>query len=72
MLAEAETATEPNRIADIQTRLADIDAHSAEARAGAILHGLGFSNDDQQRPCSAFSGGLADARRTGGDPVRPA
>ena len=43
LLAEAETATEPNRIAEIQTRLADIDAHSAEARAGIILSGLGFT-----------------------------
>src|SRR5690606_15621397 len=29
LLAEAETATDPHRIADIHTRLADIDAHSA-------------------------------------------
>ena len=57
LLAEAETATEPNRIAEIQTRLADIDAHSAEARAGTILHGLGFSNAGQARPCAEFSGG---------------
>ncbi len=57
LLSEAETATDPHRIAEIQTRLADIDAHSAEARAGAILHGLGFSNADQKRPCADFSGG---------------
>jgi len=57
LLAEAETATDPHRIAEIQTRLADIDAHSAEARAGAILHGLGFSNTDQGRACKEFSGG---------------
>lgn len=57
LLAEAETATDPHRIAEIHTRLADIDAHSAEARAGAILYGLGFSAEAQQRPCSAFSGG---------------
>jgi len=31
LLAEAETATDPTRVADIQTRLADIDAWSAEA-----------------------------------------
>ena len=42
LMAEAETATDPNRIAEIHTRLADIEAHSAEARAGAILSGLGF------------------------------
>jgi len=57
LLAEAETATEPNRIADIQTRLADIDAYSAEARAAEILNGLGFTNADISRPCSEFSGG---------------
>ncbi|MEP1443428.1 MAG: ATP-binding cassette domain-containing protein, partial [Hyphomicrobiales bacterium] len=57
LLAEAETATDPTRISDIQLRLADIDAHSAEARAGAILHGLGFDAETQKRPCSEFSGG---------------
>ncbi len=57
LLAEAETATEPHRIADIQTRLTDIDAWSAEARAASILKGLGFDAADQLRPCSDFSGG---------------
>lgn len=57
LIAEAETATDPHRIADIQTRLADIDAHSAEARAGSILAGLGFSAEEQRRACSEFSGG---------------
>ena len=57
LMAESETATDPHRIADIQTRLVDIDAHSAEARAGSILNGLGFDAEAQQRPCSDFSGG---------------
>ncbi len=57
LLAEAETATDPTRISDIYMRLADIEAHSAEARAASILHGLGFDNDAQQQPCSDFSGG---------------
>ncbi|WP_407181180.1 ABC-F family ATP-binding cassette domain-containing protein [Bradyrhizobium sp. STM 3562] len=57
LLREAETATDPQRIAEIQTRLADIDAHSAPARAAAILSGLGFSSADQARPVSEFSGG---------------
>ena len=47
----------PHRIAEIQTRLADIDAHSAEARAASILAGLGFDHEAQQRPASSFSGG---------------
>ena len=57
LLQRAETETDPARIADIQTRLADIDAWSAEARAATILKGLGFSQAEQAMPCSAFSGG---------------
>ncbi|MEF3047401.1 ABC-F family ATP-binding cassette domain-containing protein [Pseudotabrizicola sp. L79] len=57
LLAEAETATDPARIAEIQARLADIGAWSAEARASAILRGLGFDAEAQLRPCSDFSGG---------------
>ena len=57
LLVEAECATDPNRIAEVQTRLADIDAWSAEARASMILKGLGFTDAEQQQPCSDFSGG---------------
>ena len=57
LLEEAEVATDPNRIADIHGRLADIDAYSAEARAASILSGLGFSSIAQNRPCHEFSGG---------------
>ncbi len=57
LMREAESAADPARIADIQTRLADIDAWGAEARASAILKGLGFTHEEQQMPCSAFSGG---------------
>ena len=57
LLAEAEAATDPHRIAEIQTRLTDIDAWSAEGRASAILKGLGFDAEAQRRPCSDFSGG---------------
>src|SRR6201988_728106 len=57
LLHEAETADDPQPIPEIQTRLVDIDAHSAPARAAAILSGLGFSAADQARPCQEFSGG---------------
>ena len=57
LTAEAETATDPHRIADIQIRLADIEAHTANSRAATILTGLGFSDEAQQGPCSALSGG---------------
>lgn len=55
--AEAETADDAHRIAEIHTRLSDIDAHSAPARAARILAGLGFDEAAQQRPCAEFSGG---------------
>ena len=57
LLERAETETDPNEIADIYTRLSDIDAYSAEARAAAILHGLGFDSEAQARACADFSGG---------------
>jgi ATP-binding cassette subfamily F protein 3 len=57
LMLESETATDPERIADIQMRLVDIDAHSAEARASSILAGLGFNQEAQLRPASSFSGG---------------
>jgi ATP-binding cassette subfamily F protein 3 len=57
LLAEAERTSDPHRIAEIQTRLADIGAHAAPARAAGILAGLGFSHQDQQRACQEFSGG---------------
>src|SRR5580692_10009129 len=57
LIREAEVASDPTRIAEIQTRLVDIEAHSAPARAAAILGGLGFFSEDQSRPCSEFSGG---------------
>ncbi|WP_372614362.1 ABC-F family ATP-binding cassette domain-containing protein [Aquicoccus sp.] len=53
----ADESQDAHRIAEIQTRLADIDAWSAEARASSILRGLGFTPEEMQMPCSAFSGG---------------
>jgi ATP-binding cassette, subfamily F, member 3 len=57
LLTEAETATDPHRIAEIQVRLADMGAHAAPARAAAILAGLGFDEAAQNRPCGSYSGG---------------
>jgi ATP-binding cassette subfamily F protein 3 len=57
LLAEEQTTTDPDRIAEIHMRLADIDAHSAESRAATILAGLGFDDEAQRRPASSFSGG---------------
>jgi ATP-binding cassette, subfamily F, member 3 len=57
LLTEAETATDPHRISEIQMRLSDINSHSAPARAAAILAGLGFTDAQMDGPCSALSGG---------------
>ena len=57
LMAEAETASDPERIADIHTRLVDIEAHNAPARAARILQGLGFDEAAQARSLSEFSGG---------------
>ena len=57
LMSEAETAGDPERIAEIQTRLVDIEAHTAPARAARILKGLGFDEPVQNRPLEEFSGG---------------
>jgi ATP-binding cassette subfamily F protein 3 len=57
LVGEAEHATDPHRIAEIHTRLADIEAHAAPARAAEILAGLGFDQAMQERSLSTFSGG---------------
>ncbi len=57
LLAEAESTQDPHRIGEVQNRLLEIDAHTAPARAAGILHGLGFSAEEQRKPLSEFSGG---------------
>lgn len=45
------------RMAEVFDRLEFLGAHSAQARASAILSGLGFVNEDFKRPLKEFSGG---------------
>ena len=52
-----ETEEDPNKIAEIYEKLADIDAYSAPAKASRLLTGLGFSEDQLSEPFSSFSGG---------------
>ncbi len=56
-LDEAEQANDGVKIGEIHERLNVIGAASAESRAASILYGLGFSEENQKRPVSAFSGG---------------
>ena len=57
LLLAAETETDGHKLGDVYHRLDDIDAYSAPARAASILAGLGFSPEEQLRPCAEFSGG---------------
>ncbi|PZP85935.1 MAG: glycosyl transferase family 1 [Azospirillum brasilense] len=57
LLLEAETVEDPERMAYIYTRLDEIGAYDAPARAATILSGLGFDATAQERPISDFSGG---------------
>lgn len=57
LLAATETETDIHRLGEIHARLEAIDGYSAPSRAAAILAGLGFSHEEQQRSCKEFSGG---------------
>jgi ATP-binding cassette subfamily F protein 3 len=57
LMKAAESETDPHKLGDVYDRLMAIDAYSGPARAAAILAGLGFSAEEQQRPCAEFSGG---------------
>ncbi|WP_338290364.1 ATP-binding cassette domain-containing protein [Planctobacterium marinum] len=58
--AQLETANEANDgilIAELHGKLQDIGADTIEARAGIILSGLGFEQNQHHLPVSSFSGG---------------
>lgn len=57
LMEKLESCTDPNKIGDIYEKLIQIDAFGAEARAAAVLKGLGFSTEDQLKPINHFSGG---------------
>ncbi|MDF7679799.1 ABC transporter ATP-binding protein [Enterobacteriaceae bacterium ESL0689] len=58
--AELKQANEDNdghAIATVHAKLDTIDAWTIHARAASLLHGLGFHNQQLERPVSDFSGG---------------
>jgi len=60
VLAEEAAATareDWEAVADAHQKMAELGAYDAEARAGKLLHGLGFPADTHSRPVAAFSGG---------------
>lgn len=56
-LREAEKRNDGQGIAAAHAKLTDLDYYSLEARAAALLSGLGFADEDMSRPVSSFSGG---------------
>jgi ATP-binding cassette subfamily F protein 3 len=56
-LTDAQLAHDGERISELHARLEAIDGYAARARAAALMAGLGFSNDDLERPVADFSGG---------------
>ncbi len=56
-LAQAETAEDGHRMAELHDQLAAIGSFDIEARASAMLAGLGFAQEQLQNPVKAFSGG---------------
>ena len=57
LLKQLEENTNPNNTAQIYERLNTIEAHTAPARATAILTGLGFKEAQLKNPLSTLSGG---------------
>ncbi|HHW4678153.1 MAG TPA: ABC-F family ATP-binding cassette domain-containing protein [Xylella sp.] len=55
--AEAQAREDWEAVAAAHQRLAEIGGYDAEARAGKLLHGLGFPSETQRRAVSTFSGG---------------
>lgn len=56
-LQQAEIDNNGEQIAHLHQRLSEIDAYSARSRAAQLLAGLSFTNDEQNKPVNAFSGG---------------
>jgi len=56
-LHEAEAKNDGMKQAEYHAKLEEIDAYSAPARAAKLLSGLGFSQEEHNRPVKSFSGG---------------
>jgi ATP-binding cassette subfamily F protein 3 len=56
---EAALLAEPDGIhaAELHARFETIGGYTAQARGAQLLHGLGFTSQDEQKPVNHFSGG---------------
>ncbi|MFT5453478.1 MAG: ATP-binding cassette subfamily F protein 3, partial [Enterobacterales bacterium] len=56
-LKQAEADHDGAKQSELHDRLAIIDAYTARSRAGKLLHGLGFTAEQEDAPVTSFSGG---------------
>ena len=56
-LKQAEADHDGAKQSELHDRLAIIDAYTARSRAGKLLHGLGFTAEQEDAPVASFSGG---------------
>ncbi len=56
-IAVAESRDEGERLANLYADYGAIGGYDARSRAAKLLHGLGFTSADEERPVRAFSGG---------------
>ncbi|MBS2015663.1 MAG: ABC-F family ATP-binding cassette domain-containing protein [Deltaproteobacteria bacterium] len=57
-IAEQKTTTDPARLVELEDRIAAHDGYTLEARASAILEGLGIPVAAHRTPLSTLSGGF--------------
>jgi len=55
--SQAEQQHDGTRLAALHGQFETIGGYTARSRAAQLMHGLGFSSDDEARRVSAFSGG---------------
>jgi ATP-binding cassette subfamily F protein 3 len=56
-LLQAEKDNNGNLIGELHAELGDADAYTVRSRAEQLLVGLGFKNEELEKPVSSFSGG---------------
>ncbi|MDX8409594.1 MAG: ATP-binding cassette domain-containing protein [Mariprofundales bacterium] len=57
LLTTAEATGDGAELARLHERMAAIDGYAATARAARLMHGLGFTPGEEERPVASFSGG---------------
>ena len=56
-IADAEARDAGALLGELHAKYAALGGYDARSRAGRLMHGLGFSAEDETRPVRAFSGG---------------